>query len=172
MISEALSRETCAACRFCCAFRRRSLWELPVFSDEAVAKLSRPNGYGATAEFEGNRPRLEGAYATSDPEEEAPCPFLDPAKGCRLEGEDKPFDCRIWPLRVVDRDGTLAVALDPACKAIGARPPEKLVALVRNGLGKRILEYAAAHPEIVKPWRDGWVVLESGTSRQGPVASA
>ena len=165
MISEVLSRKTCAACRFCCAFRRQSLWELPVFSDEAVAKLSRPNGYGATAEFEGNRPRLEGAYATSDPEEESPCPFLDPAKGCRLEGEDKPFDCRIWPLRVVDRDGTLAVALDPACKAIGAEPPEKLVALVRNGLGKRILEYAAGHPEIVKPWNEGWAVLESGTRR-------
>ena len=161
MISEVLSRETCAACRFCCAFRRQSLWELPVFSDEAVAKLSRPNEYGVVARFENGRPRLEDAFATDDPEEEAPCPFLDPAKGCLLKGEDKPFDCAIWPLRAVRRDGRLAVALDPACKAIGAEPPEKLVALVRNGLGKRILEYAAGHPEIVKPWNEGWVVLAS-----------
>ena len=163
MISEVLSRETCAACRFCCAFRRQSLWELPVFSPEAVEALS-----AAGFAFRNGRPVLDDAYATDDPEEEAPCPFLDPARGCTLGEDEKPFDCRIWPLRVVDRDGTLAVALDPACKAIGAEPPEKLVVLVRNGLGKRILEYAAGHPEIVKPWRDGWNVLESG---QVPVRS-
>ena len=160
MISEVLSRETCAACRFCCAFRRESLWELPVFSDEAVARLSRPNGHGAVAEFRDNRPVLDGAYRTDDPAEEAPCPFLDSAKGCVLDADEKPFDCRIWPLRVMGRDGTLAVALDPVCKAIGPEPPERLVALVRNGLGKRILEYAAAHPEIVKPWNEEWVALE------------
>ena len=160
MISEVLSRETCAACRFCCAFRRQSLWELPVFSPEAVEALS-----AAGFAFRDGRPVLDGAYATDDPEEEAPCPFLDPARGCTLGEDEKPFDCRIWPLRVMGRDGTLAVALDPVCRAIGPEPPERLVALVRNGLGRRILEYAAGHPEIVKPWNEGWAVLESGTRR-------
>lgn len=160
MISEVLSRKTCAACRFCCAFRRQSLWELPVFSDEAVAKLSRPNEYGVVARFENGRPRLEDAFATDDPEEEAPCPFLDPAKGCLLKGEDKPFDCAIWPLRAVRRDGRLAVALDPACRAIGAEPPAKLVALVRGGLGERILRVAGRRPEIVKECPDGWATID------------
>ena len=32
MLSKILSKETCKNCKFCCSFKRQSLWETPLFS--------------------------------------------------------------------------------------------------------------------------------------------
>jgi len=170
MLSSILSKSTCAACKFCCSFRRQSLWETPLFPPEVAKKLSQPNEYGVVGEFtqagrDGQDTQnacclvLEDKYRTADPEEEVPCPFLDPQKGCILKGKDKPFDCSIWPLRVMRKDGKLVVALTPTCPAIGAAPSAKLKELVEGELGETLLEFAKAHPYIVKEYREGFPVL-------------
>jgi len=170
MLSSILSKSTCAACKFCCSFRRQSLWETPLFPPEIAEKLSQPNEYGVVGEFtqagrddqdkqNACRLVLEDKYRTADPEEEVPCPFLDPQKGCILKGEDKPFDCSIWPLRVMRKEGKLVVALTPTCPAIGATPNKALMDLVQNGLGETFLEYAKTHSYIVKEYREGFPVL-------------
>ena len=46
MLSSILSKKQCAACKFCCSFRRQSLWETPLFPPEVAEKLSTPNEYG------------------------------------------------------------------------------------------------------------------------------
>lgn len=107
MLSKILKKSDCAACRFCCSFRRQSLWETPVFDAETVEKLRKLYPH---AKF-----RNEGAvsftfdisdqYKTSLSDEEAPCPFLDAEKGCVLPPELKPFDCTIWPFRAVRLSG-------------------------------------------------------------------
>jgi len=155
MLSSILSKNTCAACKFCCSFRRQSLWETPLFPPEVAEKLSKPNEYGVVGEFRGGQIIL-GGYRTDDPEEEVPCTFMDPQKGCILKGEDKPFDCSIWPLRIMNKDGQLVIALTPTCPAIGAAPDKALVDLVQGGLGERIFEYAKTHPYIVKEYREGF----------------
>lgn len=158
MLSKILSRKTCAACKFCCSFRRQSLWETPLFPPEVVEKLSKPNEYGVVGEFRNGQIVL-GGYRTDDPEEEVPCTFLDPHKGCILKAEDKPFDCSIWPLRVMDKGGELVIALTPTCPTIGATPRPNLIELVKNGLGAKIFEYAKTHPYIVKEYREGFPVV-------------
>ena len=158
MLSRILSRETCAACKFCCSFRRQSLWETPLFPPEVVEKLSKPNEYGVVGEFRDGQIVL-GGYRTDDPEEEVPCTFLDPQKGCILKGEDKPFDCSIWPLRIMDKGGKLVIALTPTCPSIGATPDKALMDLVQGGLGEQIFEYAKTHPYIVKEYREGFPVV-------------
>ena len=158
MLSKILSRKTCAACKFCCSFRRQSLWETPLFPPEVVEKLSKPNEYGVVGEFRNGQVVL-GGYRTDDPEEEVPCTFLDPHKGCILKAEDKPFDCSIWPLRIMDKGGKLVIALTPTCPAIGATPDKALVDLVKNGLGEQIFEYAKTHPYIVKKYRESFPVV-------------
>lgn len=162
MLSKILSKTSCAACKFCCSFRRQSLWETPLFPPEVAEKLSRENEYGVVGVFtsvycktrdaceirdareaqNAFRLVLENNCRTDDPEEEVPCTFLDPQKGCILKGEDKPFDCSIWPLRIMNKDGKLVIALTPTCSAIGAVPSKALVELVQNGLGEKIFEYA------------------------------
>ena len=39
MLSKVLKKETCAECRFCCSFRRCSLWETPLFPKEVMDSL-------------------------------------------------------------------------------------------------------------------------------------
>ena len=158
MLSKILSKFSCAACKFCCSFRRQSLWETPLFPPEIVEKLSKPNEYGVVGEFRDGQIIL-GGYRTDDPEEEVPCTFLDPHKGCILKPEDKPFDCSIWPLRIMRKDGELVIALTPTCPSIGAVPSKALAELVKSGLGKEIFEYAKTHPEIIKKYRDGFPII-------------
>jgi len=171
MLSSILSKTSCAACKFCCSFRRQSLWETPLFPPEVAEKLSRENEYGVVGEFaqagrdsqnvqDACRLVLENNYRTDDPEEEVPCTFLDPQKGCILNGEDKPFDCSIWPLRIMNKDGKLVIALTPTCSAIGAVPSQALVELVQGGLGEKIFEYAKTHPYIVKEYHQGFPVIQ------------
>ncbi|WP_290745823.1 hypothetical protein [Fibrobacter sp. UBA4309] len=158
MLSKILSKFSCAACKFCCSFRRQSLWETPLFPPEVVEKLSKPNEYGVVGEFRDGQIVL-GGYKTDDPEEEVPCTFLDPHKGCILKPEDKPFDCSIWPLRIMNKKGRLVIALTPTCPSIGALPSKALVDLVQDGLAQKIFEYAKLHPEIIKEYREGFPII-------------
>ena len=156
MLSSILKKSDCAECRFCCSFRRQSLWETPIFDAELTEKLRT---HYPTVKF---RPvknsftfDISDQYKTDDPEEEAPCPFLDPDRGCQLPPALKPFDCSIWPLRAVRQpSGRLAVALTPTCPAINKVPEEQLRTLAASGLGKKILDYAQAHPDIIKDYSD------------------
>lgn len=164
MLSEVLAKSKCAQCRFCCSFRRCSLWETPLFEEAVAEKLSKENSYGVVGEFNGGRMILEDKYKTEDSEEEVPCTFLDPQRGCILEGEDKPFDCSIWPLRIMEKDNALVIALTPTCSALGAEPSDELKRLVtENGLGEKIYQYAAQHPYIIKPYKEGFPVIMSRT---------
>ncbi|MBR4180249.1 MAG: hypothetical protein IKR45_06050 [Treponema sp.] len=158
LLSPLLTKNDCASCKFCCSFRRQSLWESPVFDEQTMLELQRlfPN-----AKF---RPAGEGKsswtfdisadYKTDDPQEEVVCPFLNAQNGCSLPPELKPFDCKIWPLRAVRTEESLepVVALTPTCPAINKLPVEKVRDLVNSGLGKSILEYAATHPDIIKDY--------------------
>lgn len=116
MLSSILKKSDCAECRFCCSFRRQSLWETPIFDQATVEKLRvlyptakfRPVGNAASVTSAGTSASsftfdISDQYKTNDPEEEAPCPFLDSTRGCILPPELKPFDCSIWPFRAVRR---------------------------------------------------------------------
>ncbi len=164
MLSEVLSKESCAKCRFCCSFRRCSLWETPLFSDEAIEKLQNVNEYGVTGVFQDRQPYLENGYKTDDTEEEVPCTFLDKNKGCILSPEDKPFDCSIWPLRIMEKGNQLVIAFTPTCPALGENPEADLIELVQEkGLGNKIFEYASDHRYIIKEYREGFPIIMSRT---------
>ena len=83
MLSSVLSKSDCAECRFCCSFRRVSLWETPLFDEETAERLQKqypearfkPRGDAYTI-------NIDGDYKTDDPEEEALCPFNK--SGCVL----------------------------------------------------------------------------------------
>ncbi len=155
MLSSILAKSDCAACKFCCSFRRQSLWETPIFDEETRNKLHTlyPNAKFRTAGESGKSYTFDisDAYKTQDPEEEAPCPFLDRIRGCTLPPELKPFDCKIWPLRAVRlQDRSIAIALTPTCPAINKIPLDQVRNLAASGLGEQIINYAASNPDIIK----------------------
>ena len=155
MLSPILAKSTCANCKFCCSFRRQSLWETPIFDEEIMLQLKElyPTAKFHTAGTSGKSYTFDisDTYHTQDPDEEAPCPFLDKNNGCSLPSELKPFDCKIWPLRAIrQNDNSLAVALTPTCPAINKVPIETIRKFISSGLGQQILDYATTHPDIVK----------------------
>lgn len=162
MLSKVLSKASCADCRFCCSFRRQSLWETPLFAIETVDKLEQ-EGHAFCRQGEGElscgQMDLSGKYQSDDPCEEAACYFLDSKSGCTLDDADKPFDCKIWPLRIMKKDDKLVIALTPTCPSINKQPYEKMKELVESGLGETIYAYAKEHPFIVKEYREGFPVL-------------
>lgn len=141
MLSKILSKSECAACKFCCSFRRQSLWETPVFEWR-------------------ERLNLLPKYKTDDPEEEVPCPYLVDGTGCSLSDDKKPFDCKIWPLRVIkNANNELQIVLEPTCPAISKLPLEQVRSFVNSDLKEKILSYTSEHPEIVKENSDFFIKL-------------
>ncbi len=162
MLSKVLSKETCADCRFCCSFRRCSLWETPLF-DEDVADIYEDTGISFVREMSQGkgyaRLNYEGRYTTDNEHEEAACAFLDATRGCVLEDSQKPFDCKIWPLRIMRKGTDTVIALTPTCPAINSYPVNVMEELVKDGLGEKIYEYAETHPYIIKSYREGFPIL-------------
>ena len=160
MLSSILSKSKCAECKFCCVFRRQSRWETPLFTKETAAALSekfknakfRTVGDMLTID-------IDGEYKTDDPEEEAACFFLDGRKGCMLSDGEKPIDCKIWPLRIMNKGDKTVIALTPTCPEINKLPLETVRELVESGLGKVIEEEAVKNPDMIKEYREGFPVL-------------
>lgn len=154
MLKKILSGTACAKCRLCCVFDRYDIWETPVFTREIMERIraQRPD-----AEFI----PWGGGYifkvlALSE-EQLFSCPALTP-EGCML-GDDKPFDCRIWPYRIMELDGRRAITIASICDELYNRPLSQLVSFLKEGLADEIFSYADAHPEIVKPYYEGYPVL-------------
>ena len=154
MLKSILSGKSCAQCRLCCVFDRYDIWETPVFTDEIRRRILtvRPD-----TEFV---PMGEGYTfrAGSLGEDELfSCPVLT-ENGCIL-GDAKPFDCRIWPYRIMEIGGRRAITIASVCEELYNRPLSQLVGLLRDGLAAEIFSYADSHPEIVKPYCEGYPVL-------------
>ena len=154
MLKEILSGEACAQCRLCCIFDRYDVWETPVFTAELCERIreARPGTEFVTK---------DGGYIFRVGElrgdELFSCPALTET-GCML-GDDKPFDCRIWPYRIMEVGGRRAITLASICDELYHRPLSQLVDFLKAGLADRIFAYADLHPEIVKPYYEGYPVL-------------
>ena len=160
MLKSILSSEDCASCRFCCSFRRKSLWETPLFDKETKEKLEQkfPEARFKRAGNSNFTVDLLHLYKTTDSEEEAACPFLG-ERGCVLSKEEKPFDCSIWPLRATKIDGKVRVMLENTCPAINRQPIQNVEELVQSGLGEKIIENAKKNPDMIKEIKSGFTIV-------------
>lgn len=154
MLKKILESSSCAKCQTCCIFDQYDVWETPVFTPEICKKIlqykpntkfiSKDNGYIFRVEEFSN----EGLFS---------CPALT-ENGCIL-GDEKPFDCRIWPYRIMNVFGKRAITIASICDELYNRPLSQLVGFLKDGLAEEIFKYADIHPEIVKPYYDGYPVL-------------
>ena len=167
MTGDFITKEDCRSCRFCCQFRRQSLWEVPKLPEYFTDKYKIATG-GDVIKYKHMKTEagswvitdLSDLFTTDDPEEEAPCPFLDEKKGCVLPPEDKPFECDGWPLRYMRMpDKSLKVTLTPTCPALGLKDITALRLKSRTEWEHRFSEYAKQHPYIINDYRDGYIIL-------------
>ena len=154
VLKEILDGRVCAECRLCCIFDRYDIWETPVFTAEIRdrIKTARPG-----TEFVPKDGGFIFRAGEIGEDQLFSCPALTD-KGCML-GDDKPFDCRIWPYRIMSVGGRRAITIASICDELYNRPLSQLVGFLKAGLADKIFAYADSHPEIVKPYYEGYPVL-------------
>lgn len=155
MLKNILSGESCAKCQLCCIFDKYDIWETPVVSDELYEKIK--NEYPEAEFIEKNGG--ERIFKCIPDGELFNCPMLDKSTGCKL-GDEKPFDCRIWPYRIMEFGGKRVITIASICPEMYKKPLSELVAeLEENGLAEKIWNEANLRPKIVKPYQKGYPIL-------------
>ena len=147
MLSEILSNETCGKCKGCCYFDKDDLWEVPLLTPE-TAKIIEKN-YSETKLVKNKSLMLFDIPKLSE-DEMFVCPMLTD-KGCILK-DDKPFDCKIWPFRIMyDENENASIAVSAYCKPVSSISKEKLKDfLISSGLIDKIKKYYLEYPESIK----------------------
>lgn len=160
MLSKILSREECSKCRICCQFDDSDLWETPVIYNDIADSILKINPKQEFLETDINDHNKIRVLKLNKENELYPCTMLDKDKGCMLSSEDKPFDCKIWPLRVMKKDDSIVITLSPVCPVVAEKPIEDVKNVV-NELSDLIFDQARLHPEIIKDYIDGYKILAS-----------
>lgn len=154
MTEKLLSKHDCAKCRQCCAFESYGLRSTPTITDELAEKARRLKPGVKFAKPDGVR------LFMMEREEEIDlyyCPMLDREAGCML-GDDKPFECRIFPFSLMQLGGRLAIAVSAYCPMI----TQKTLAELRTAaaeLAPTIFAEGEKRPELVRPFENGYVIL-------------
>lgn len=150
MLKEILSPESCKKCRICCVFDRDDIWEIPVFSDEQHKRITEKSPSFAFVPCGNNSWVYDMKF---DADGLAACPALS-ENGCTL-GENKPFDCKIWPFRVMEHEGEILLTLAPLCEAVNGLDGDTLAAFAEK-ITPTVFAEAEKNPDIVKPYAEGY----------------
>lgn len=154
MLGELLSREECAKCKICCCFDSDDIWEAPVITDEMADKIVKSVvNQNFIVQNDVRILKMDKEYD----KDLYYCSLLDHNTGCIMK-DQKPFDCKIWPFRVMDFDGRLVITLSPVCPIIKTKPFEKIIDVL-DKISPIIFEQAENNPEIVKPYIEGYPIL-------------
>lgn len=142
MLKNVLSGKQCASCRICCSFVKKDAWEAPIFTETEMEKILkagiRGDRFQAFMDEDGNTV-YRAVYEFQSEKEILLCPCLDEKTGCLL-GEQKPFACKIWPLRICQEDGQLVLGIADCCPAFaGDKKGALLSELDERGLREQIL---------------------------------
>ena len=156
MLNKILSKSECAKCRICCSFDSYDLWETPVITDE-VMELSKQVDPDVKFTYSSGARQY---IMDKEPDRDLYfCPMLDHEKGCLL-GDRKPFDCRIWPFRVNDLAGKRVITVSPVCGTVFSLPLSTLTGFLNeDGFADMLFRTAKLHPDMVKPYMDGYPIL-------------
>lgn len=140
MLKSVLSGEQCAKCRICCSFVESDAWEAPTLINPVTKEKYRAE------------------YSFKSGDEILLCPMLDDKKGCTL-GDDKPFECKIWPLRAFMSEGEIKIGISKMCPAFSPEDDCKLKKLLDEGLYERILEECKRSPEVIREYDSEYRII-------------
>ena len=155
MLKGLLSREECAGCRICCSFDSYDIWETPVITRDMVNRILAD--YKPDQKFITKEDHFLLRLDKEKDEDLYYCSLLDHSKGC-IMGENKPFDCRIWPFRIMKLAGHNVITLSPVCPVVNKKPVADIVKKCSE-ISDVIFEVAREHPEYVKPYMEGYPIL-------------
>ena len=152
MLKEILKGSDCAACRVCCIFDRSDCWEVPLV-EPALEAYIKENYPDVKLKKVG---RCSVFHSEFDEKGLTACPMLT-ENGCKL-GDRKPFDCRIWPFRVMRKEGLLLLTLSPVCGTVSKLSVEQVSGFAAK-IADTIYNAAENNPEMIKDYIDGYPIF-------------
>lgn len=155
MLGKILKKSSCAECRVCCGFDSSDIWEMPVMNEETAKRIKEIK---ADTEFEAAQKGFVVKTPRLKENEIYYCPALTES-GCAL-GDEKPFDCRIWPYRVMNFCGKTVITISPVCKELFSHPLAELTEFIDDEIGNFIFDYAEKHPETIKDYDYSYPILK------------
>lgn len=162
MLSKILTIENCAKCRNCCVFHEKSRWETPVVSKNK-AELIKEKLHNENCVISYNDSYVLASVKRSvnlnEGQEIYRCAALDENSGCSLSDKEKPFDCSLWPLRVMDKDNKIFVMIAGGCPIVDEEFINKAKKLLSEDLKQTILEEIVKNPDIIKPFDESYISL-------------
>lgn len=159
MLKEILTGADCASCRVCCVFDRNDCWEVPLVEPELAAYIAE-NHPEVKLKKTGECSVFESEF---DEKGLTTCPMLTET-GCRL-GDRKPFDCRIWPFRVMSKGNLLLLTLSPVCGTVSRLPVEQVSAFASK-IADTIYKAAEQNPEMIKDYIEGYPIFAVREGKQ------
>ena len=160
MLSKILTANDCATCRNCCVFHEKSRWETPVVSENIASMIKEKlHKEDCVVSYRDSfvLASVERDVKLEEGQEPYRCVALDENSGCTLSGDEKPFDCGLWPLRVMEKDNKIFVMIAKGCHSVDDTFIENVNTLLAEGLKERILLEMSKNPDIIKKYADGYV---------------
>lgn len=151
MITNILSRKTCAQCKYCCSYTDEDLWDAPGFTKEEFQELSKIYNFPAISHN-----NLYYLKMSKNEVGEYTCPLLT-FNGCRLD-TNKPFKCAIWPLYVVHYKNQIAIAVSDVCPEISKISDNKILNGITD-LIPTIEQIIQNHPELIEEYHNNFRII-------------
>ena len=153
MLSKVLDKNTCAKCKICCGFAKSDEWEIPYITKSQAKELER----------KGYKIKNNGKYYTYDLEfvsdEVKYCPYLDFKKGCLLSEDEKPFDCKIWPVRLMKKNNEYFLAVADICPEFKDKKDD-LKKLIDDDLLEKIKDYIKNNDYYINELKEDYTIIK------------
>ena len=163
MLKKILSQDICGKCRICCSFVEGDVFEAPVFENSAMEyiKSIKPD-----VEFDeiylDNEKKYRARYEFENSSQIKLCPALNESTGCMLSECNKPYECKLWPVRIFEGDDGIDVGISTMCSYLCKDDCSEVKKILAEGLEERILSDIDRYH--LKPQKDntGYKILRKG----------
>jgi hypothetical protein len=157
-LSDLLTPQDCAECRLCCWFSQYEIWETPAICDELKTIIEEKFPKTRFIQRDGYSQIDLNPLKTDTGGEYYACSMLTET-GCAL-GSDKPFECSVWPYRIMRLDDKYIISVSALCKPMTAHSLETIIKTLDNGLEAALVDYAAKNPAMIKNYADGYPIIK------------
>lgn len=154
MLTGLLEKNQCAECRFCCVFDISDFWEMPTLLKNTAKQILTYNPNTILKQVE-DCYTFDISNITS---ELYPCPALS-SQGCKLSKTDKPFECSIWPFRVMSLNDNLVLTICTDCSALKDVSTSIIDTFANDNIRNIAMDYAKKYPQIVKPYHENYRII-------------
>lgn len=160
MLSKILTKKNCAICRNCCVFHEHSRWETPVVDEKTANRIKEKlHNEKSVISYKDSfvLASVQRDLQLEEGQEIYKCAALDESSGCTLSDDEKPFDCKLWPLRIMEKDNRIFIMIAKGCNSVDDTFIENVNTLIAEGLKERILIEMSKNPDIVKNYSNEYI---------------